>query len=70
MSWGGFKKTINRAGTSLMQKTGQIERYEDSRFAEEESKYRELEKNANALAKSARAYLDAIRRAYGARTLR
>ena len=42
MSWGGFKKSINRAGTSLMQKTGQVERYEDSRFKEEEKKFREF----------------------------
>ena len=63
MSWRGFKKSINRAGTSLMQKTGQVERYEDSRFKEEEKKFREFEKHANELNKSARSYLDSIRRA-------
>lgn len=62
MSWGGFKKSINRAGTSLMQKTGQIEKSEDAQFKEEERKYREYEKHANALQKQARAYLDSIRR--------
>lgn len=61
MSWGGFKKSINRAGTQLMQKTGQLERSDDSRFKEEEHKYRELEKHASALLKCSRDYLDSIR---------
>ncbi|WFD03403.1 BAR adaptor protein Hob3 [Malassezia obtusa] len=61
MSWGGFKKSINRAGTQLMQKTGQLERSEDSRFKEEELKYREFEKHTTALLKNSRDYLDAIR---------
>jgi len=61
MSWGGFKKSINRAGTQLMQKTGQLERSDDSRFKEEENKYRDLEKHSNALLKSSREYLDSIR---------
>lgn len=64
MSWGGFKKSINRAGTSLMQKTGQIEKSDDAHFKEEERKYHEFEKHATALQKQARAYLDAMRRAY------
>ena len=61
MSWGGLKKSINRAGTQLMQKTGQLERSDDSRFKEEEHKYREFERHASALLKSSRDYLDAIR---------
>ncbi|KAI3623180.1 hob3 [Malassezia furfur] len=61
MSWGGFKKSINRAGTQLMQKTGQLERSDDSRFKEEEQKYREFEKHTTALLKNSREYLDAIR---------
>ncbi|PKI85112.1 BAR adaptor protein Hob3 [Malassezia vespertilionis] len=61
MSWGGFKKSINRAGTQLMQKTGQLERSEDVRFKEEEKKYREFEKHATALLKCSREYLDSIR---------
>ena len=61
MSWGGLKKSINRAGTQLTQKTGQIERSDDSRFKEEEHKYREFERHASALLKSSRDYLDAIR---------
>ncbi|WFD30501.1 BAR adaptor protein Hob3 [Malassezia sp. CBS 17886] len=61
MSWGGFKKSINRAGTQLMQKTGQLERSDDSKFKEEEDKYRAFEKHATALLKCSRDYLDAIR---------
>ncbi|OJA20087.1 hypothetical protein AZE42_02490 [Rhizopogon vesiculosus] len=40
MSWTGFKKSLNRAGTTVLQKTGQIERTVDREFADEESKYR------------------------------
>lgn len=35
-----FKKAASRAGTQLMQKTGQVERTVDHQFAEEEAKYR------------------------------
>lgn len=35
-----FKKNLNRAGTTLMQKTGQIERTVDREFADEEVKYK------------------------------
>ena len=44
-----------------MQKTGQLERSDDSRFKEEEHKYREFERHASDLLKSSRDYLDAIR---------
>ncbi|KAH9993623.1 BAR-domain-containing protein [Russula vinacea] len=40
MSWQGFKKSMNRAGTTLLQKTGQIERTVDQDFASEEAKYK------------------------------
>ncbi|PWN53918.1 putative RVS161-protein [Violaceomyces palustris] len=61
MSWGGFKKSINRAGTTLMQKTGQVDKTIDTDFQEEESKYKQMEKETIALQKEAKAYLDAIR---------
>jgi hypothetical protein len=35
-----FKKAASRAGTQIMQKTGQIERTVDREFAEEEGRYR------------------------------
>ncbi|KAN0063786.1 BAR adaptor protein Hob3 [Thecaphora frezii] len=61
MSWGGFKKSLNRAGTTLMQKTGQVERTIDTEFAEEEQRYRQMEKEMVALQKEAKVYLDAMR---------
>ncbi|KAJ1036169.1 hypothetical protein NDA18_000035 [Ustilago nuda] len=61
MSWGGFKKSINRAGTTLMQKTGQVERTVDSEFNSTEEQYRTMEREVTSLQKEAKAYLDAIR---------
>ncbi|KAH7107984.1 BAR-domain-containing protein [Auriculariales sp. MPI-PUGE-AT-0066] len=68
MSWSGFKKTVNRAGTTLMQKTGQIERTVDREFADEEAKYKIFEKETQALQKEAKAYLDAMRAMTAAQT--
>ena len=61
MSWGGFKKAASRAGTQLMQKTGNIERTVDHEFSEQEAKYRTMEKESIGLQKEAKAYLDAMR---------
>ncbi|KAF9010594.1 hypothetical protein BDQ17DRAFT_1397273 [Cyathus striatus] len=61
MSWAGFKKSVNRAGTTLLQKTGQIERTVDREFEEEEAKYRIFEKECQALQKDSKAYWDAMR---------
>ncbi|KAF8258374.1 BAR-domain-containing protein [Lactarius quietus] len=61
MSWQGFKKTVNRAGTSLLQKTGQIERTVDQDFASEEAKYKVFEKECSTLQKDGKAYLDSMR---------
>ncbi|KAF8973042.1 hypothetical protein BDZ97DRAFT_1752090 [Flammula alnicola] len=61
MSWAGFKKSVNRAGTTLLQKTGQIERTVDREFADEEAKYRIFEKECQALQKDSKAYWDAMK---------
>jgi len=61
MSWSGFKKTINRTGTTLMQKTGQIERTVDTAFKDEEVKFKTYEKECQALQKDSKGYLDAMR---------
>ncbi|KAK2464193.1 hypothetical protein APHAL10511_003650 [Amanita phalloides] len=61
MSWAGFKKSVNRAGTTLLQKTGQIERTVDREFTEEEAKYRIFEKECHVLQKDSKAYWDAMR---------
>ncbi|KAF8197876.1 hypothetical protein BJ912DRAFT_48002 [Pholiota molesta] len=56
-----FKKSVNRAGTTLLQKTGQIERTVDREFADEEAKYRIFEKECQALQKDSKAYWDAMK---------
>jgi len=61
MSWSGFKKSVNRAGTTLLQKTGQVERTIDHEFSEEEAKYRAFEKECQALQKDGKAYSDAMK---------
>ncbi|KAJ9120424.1 hypothetical protein QFC24_005381 [Naganishia onofrii] len=61
MSWVGLKKAASRAGTQLMQKTGQVERTVDREFLEEETRYRTLEKETNNLQREAKNYLDAMR---------
>jgi amphiphysin len=68
MSWAGLKKSFNRAGTTLLQKTGQIERTVDREFADEEAKFKAFEKECLALQKDAKAYLDAIRAMTSAQT--
>jgi len=52
---------MNRAGTTLMQKTGQIERTVDREFADEEAKFKIYEKECQALQKDGKSYLDAMR---------
>lgn len=61
MSWAGLKKSVNRAGTTLLQKTGQIERTVDREFIEEEAKFKQFEKECQALQKDSKGYLDAMR---------
>ncbi|KAJ3564431.1 hypothetical protein NP233_g8299 [Leucocoprinus birnbaumii] len=61
MSWVGFKKSVSRAGTTLLQKTGQVERTVDREFEDEEAKYRVYEKECQALQKDSKAYWDAMR---------
>ena len=61
MSWGGFKKSINRAGTSILQKTGQVDKTVDAEFQDEVAGYKQLEKETLSLQKEAKAYLDAMR---------
>ncbi|KAF8497660.1 BAR-domain-containing protein [Gautieria morchelliformis] len=61
MSWSGFKKSVSRSTTTLMQKTGQVERTIDREFADEEAKYREFEKEANQLQKDSKGFIDALR---------
>jgi len=68
MSWAGFKKSLNRTGTTLMQKTGQIEKTVDHEFQDEQVKFKTFEKECQALQKESKAYLDAMRAMTAAQT--
>jgi len=59
---------MNRAGTTLMQKTGQIERTVDREFADEEAKFKTFEKECQALQKDSKGYLDAMKAMTAAQT--
>ncbi|ORY07825.1 BAR-domain-containing protein [Basidiobolus meristosporus CBS 931.73] len=61
MSWSGFKKAVDRAGTSLKQKTGAIEKTVDRTFDEQEHRLRTLEQNTEDLHKHAKEYIESIR---------
>ncbi|ODQ67141.1 BAR-domain-containing protein [Nadsonia fulvescens var. elongata DSM 6958] len=61
MSWNGFKKTINRAGTKVMMKTGHVDRTVDKAFETEERRYRTMEKATTKLQKEAKGFLDSLR---------
>ncbi|CAN6601578.1 reduced viability upon starvation protein 161 [Trichomonascus vanleenenianus] len=61
MSWNGFKKAINRAGTSVMMKTGHVEKTVDKEFEIEERRYRTMESASTKLQKEAKGYLDSLR---------
>ncbi|KAF7352712.1 hypothetical protein MVEN_01237300 [Mycena venus] len=68
MSWNGIKKSFNRAGTTLLQKTGQIERTIDREFTDEEAKFKTFEKECQALQKDSKSYWDAMRAMTAAQT--
>ncbi|KAL0089420.1 BAR adaptor protein Hob3 [Phycomyces blakesleeanus] len=57
----GFKKNLNRAGTTLMQRTGISDRTIDSEFEEEYERFKTLEQKSEKLTKEAKGYLDSLR---------
>jgi len=57
----GFKKAVNRAGTTVMMKTGHVEKTIDRDYEIEERRYRTMESAANRLQKEAKGYLDSLR---------
>lgn len=59
MSWGGFKKAINRAGASVTVKT--VDKVMDKDFDVEERRYKTLKSAGERLQKSSKSYLDNIR---------
>ncbi|CAD1808036.1 BAR domain family protein [Candida parapsilosis] len=61
MSWLGLKKAINRAGTQVMLKAGQIEQTVDKEFEYEEKRFRVMESSSIALQKKLRSYLESLK---------
>lgn len=61
MPWDGLKKAVNRAGTQVLLKTGQLEKTVDREFDTEERRFRNLESAAVKLQNEARGYLDSLR---------
>ena len=59
MSWGGFKKAINRAGASVIVKD--VDKTMDKDFDVEERRYKTLKTAGTNLQKAAKGYLDNIR---------
>ncbi|KAF9577657.1 hypothetical protein BGW38_007003, partial [Lunasporangiospora selenospora] len=62
----GFKKNLNRATTSVMSKTGHMDRTTDREFEEEEKRAKQLEKKSERLHKEANSYAKALREMAGA----
>ena len=52
---------MDRVGTTLMQKTGVIEKTVDKEFDDEERRFRNLEQKVDKLTHEAKGYLDAVR---------
>ncbi|KAG0021316.1 hypothetical protein BGZ81_008946 [Podila clonocystis] len=65
MSWSGFKKSLNRATTSVMHKTGNADRTEDRQFEEEEHRAKVLEAKSEQLYKQANGYIQSLRNVTG-----
>ncbi|KAI9142363.1 BAR adaptor protein Hob3 [Paraphysoderma sedebokerense] len=61
MSWKGFQKAVNRAGTTILQSTGVVEKTVDKDFEEQERRFKSLETKVEKLHKEAKGYLDAFR---------
>ncbi|KAI3640626.1 hypothetical protein MIR68_001504 [Amoeboaphelidium protococcarum] len=61
MSFKGIQKAFDRASTSIMQKTGVVEKTVDRDFDDEERRFKILEQKIVQLNKEAKGYLDAVR---------
>ncbi|KAI8084790.1 reduced viability upon starvation protein [Halteromyces radiatus] len=57
----GFKKNLNRAGQSIMQKTGISDKTIDDEFAEEYERFKVLEQRMEKLSKEAKGYQNSMR---------
>ncbi|KAI8389430.1 hypothetical protein BD560DRAFT_381596 [Blakeslea trispora] len=57
----GIKKNLNRAGTTIKQRTGGTDKTLDNEFDEELERFKSLEKKSNKMAKHAKEYIDSTR---------
>ncbi|ORZ38951.1 hypothetical protein BCR44DRAFT_70706 [Catenaria anguillulae PL171] len=57
----GFTKAVNRAGTSLLQTAGAIEKTTDRDFDDEERRFKSLEAKIDRLHRESKGYLDSLR---------
>ncbi|KAG1046420.1 hypothetical protein G6F46_001668 [Rhizopus delemar] len=57
----GIKKNLNRAGTTIKQKTGGADKTFDNEYEEELERFKTLEKKSNKLSKHAKQYMDSTR---------
>ncbi|ORZ22022.1 BAR adaptor protein Hob3 [Absidia repens] len=64
----GVKKNLNRAGQSIMQRTGNSDKTADSEFDEEYTRFKTLEKKSDKLSKETKGYLDSVRGMTSAQT--
>ncbi|KAF9585094.1 hypothetical protein BGW38_003937 [Lunasporangiospora selenospora] len=65
MSWSGLKKNLSRATTSVLSKTGSLERTVDREFDDEEKRFKTLEVKTEKLHKEAIGYAQAVRNMTG-----
>ncbi|KAJ3490700.1 hypothetical protein NLG97_g5731 [Lecanicillium saksenae] len=61
MSWAGFKKNVNRATTTVMMKTGHVEKTNDRDYEVEERRFKTMEAASLRLQKESKGYLDSLR---------
>ncbi|ODQ78328.1 hypothetical protein BABINDRAFT_162967 [Babjeviella inositovora NRRL Y-12698] len=61
MSWTGFMKAVNRAGTQVMIKTGHVEQTVDAEYDLEEKRFKAMETIGVTLHKELKHYLDSLR---------
>ncbi|KAI9277457.1 putative BAR adaptor protein [Sporodiniella umbellata] len=64
----GIKKNLNRAGTSIKQRTGGNEKTFDNEYEEELERFKVLEKKADKLCKHAKLYIDSTRAVIASQT--
>ncbi|KAG0378937.1 MAG: hypothetical protein J3R72DRAFT_462742 [Linnemannia gamsii] len=65
MSWSGFKKNLNRATTSVLSKTGNMDRTTDREFEEEERRFKSLDQKVERLHKEALGYSQSVKNMTG-----